>query len=128
MKLNSSNHSPSVAARAANSYPLAASRSPLAASRYALAAFTLLLCLWLRADTKPEPEPEPAAARRMVTIDGPKQRVYPLSLAAKHSFKALDLRLATEQLKAKEPDLDTTAAALLRYEGALQSIEAEVGE
>ena len=91
------------------------------------ALFALGLCAWLGADTKPT-DPEPAAERRMVTIDGPKQRVFPLSLAAKHSFKALDLRLATEKLKAKEPDLDTCAEALLRYDAALQAIENEVGE
>ena len=90
-------------------------------------AFALGLCAWLGADTKPT-DPEPSATRRMITIDGSKQRVYPLSLAAKHSFKALDLRLATEKLKAKEPDLDTCAEALQRYDAALQSIEAEVGE
>ena len=109
--------------------PAGRTQCALSAVRCRLSAlFALGLCLWLRADTKPEPEPEPAAARRMVTIDGPKQRVFPLSLAAKHSFKALDLRLATEQLKAKEPDLDTTAAALQRYDAALQAIENEVGE
>ncbi|MGN0886413.1 MAG: hypothetical protein ACI4RT_05375 [Candidatus Spyradenecus sp.] len=108
--------------------PAGRTQCALSAVRYRLSAlFALGLCLWLRADTKPT-EPEPAAARRMVTIDGPKQRVYPLSLAAKHSFKALGLRQATEQLKAKAPDLDTTAEALQRYDAALQAIEAEVGE
>lgn len=91
-------------------------------------AFALGLCAWLGADTKPTDPNPPSATKQMITLNGRMTEIYPTKLAAKHSFKALDLRLATEQLKAKEPDLDTTAAALLRYDSALQAIEAEVGE
>ncbi len=91
-------------------------------------AFALGLCAWLGADTKPtEPQP-PSETKLMITVNGRLTVIYPATLTAKHSLKALGLRLATEQLKAKTPDLDTCAEALQRYDAALQAIEAEVGE
>lgn len=91
-------------------------------------AFALALCTWLGADTKPTDPNPPSATKQMITLNGRMTEIYPATLAAKHSFKALDLRLATEKLKAKEPDLDTCAEALQRYDAALQAIEAEVDE
>ena len=116
--------------------PLSTDQEPAGRTQCALSAvrcrlsalFALGLCAWLGADTKPTDPQPPSATKQMITVNGGMTEIYPTTLTAKHSLKAFSLRCATEKLKAKEPDLDTCAEALQRYDAALQSIEAEVGE
>ena len=60
------------------------------------------LCLWLRADTKPE-EPDPGETQMMM-VDGAFTTLYPE--LPKVGLMAKDLRLSVEDLDAAEEDIE----------------------
>lgn len=85
-------------------------------------AFALGLCAWLGADAKP-PKPE-AGAKRMMTVDGAKQTLYPK--AAQYELNAASLKAALERLNQSEADASALGTLLDTLEEKVGTLESEV--
>lgn len=85
-------------------------------------ALALGLCAWLGADTKP-PKPE-AGTKRMMTIDGAKQTLYPK--AAQYTLNAAALKAALERLNQSEADAAALGTLLGALEEKVGTLEGEV--
>lgn len=87
-----------------------------------LAAAVLGLCLWLRADTKPE-EPDPTETQ-MMAVDGTLETLYPE--LPKVGLMAKTLRLATEDLQETELTVDELLDLIEAYLATVGDIEQEL--
>lgn len=83
------------------------------------------LCLWLRADTKPDPEPEPTAgARRILVIDGAKTTLYPQTLGLK--LMGAQILNTLKDLEAQAESLATLGDSLNASDSRLQAVEGAI--
>lgn len=87
-------------------------------------AFAFGLCAWLGADTKPTPPTPEAGAKRMMTVDGAKQTLYPK--AAQYELNAAALKAALERLNQSEADASAIVTLLDTLEEKVGTLESEV--